>query len=540
MVNVINTHGGSIYMEKIRLDKYIDPIYILTMYKISGSIDVSENPEWPPEINRYIMFQKKFPDGMIYIGKVYKTMSNKTGSIIYLLGDVTNNGNIANLIRQYIIDNRLDADKFDLLIESNGWQYTTKKNILKLFQKQSINSTDLGENIHKLRDMGNNEVLFDDPNSRSTLKNKYYHRSQDNPDTTVPLTEIINLENIDDFSFIEKHKKKNPEYENSGIDDNDNSPEHIESMIPDHVKEYRDQIIRSIESSEPKEIIIVDQQMIDHYVEKKEALVKESIKIREYIENILIQSEKTEVKIYDTLQFIYYDGYLHIFRKDLPIKEDITHDLMGDTPENPKLKYFNKEYGIPIRHNILKYILFQNELQEKFEVDREIMTEAELLLSQEYIIALTPEPRYQIWTVLRLIRLWYGDPILQNHIRKIKILVNQWRARTDRPFNQKNGIKFSIGCYPRYGVKSARIVIKRLMYHFVIYADAIGWKSNPPSYFKIINNLIQYSNCNQALKLYYRKMISLNGQTNKSFSRNYTTINQPNTDILKQYKPLES
>lgn len=178
------------------------------MYKISGSIDVSENSEWPPELNRYIMFQKKFPDGTIYIGKVYRTMSNKTGCLIYLLGDVTNNREPDNQIREYIIDNKLEANKFDLLIESNGWRYTTKKNILQLFQKQSINSTDFGEQIHKLRDRGNNEVLFDDPNSRSTLKNKYYHRSQDNPETTVPLTSIINLENIDDFSFIEKYKKK--------------------------------------------------------------------------------------------------------------------------------------------------------------------------------------------------------------------------------------------------------------------------------------------------------------------------------------------
>lgn len=509
------------------------------MYKISGSIDVNVNPIWPPVITRYIMFQKKFPAGRIYLGKVYDTVHDKTSCLVYLIGDARNKKGVANSARRYIKDKHLEPNKFDLLIESNGWRYTTKKNILKLFQKQSIDSTDLGENIHNPASAINNEALYDEPMSRSTLTNKYYHRSQDDPLTGVSLTNLINLENMDDFNFIERYRENHPNFKNDGIDDTDNTPDHIDTLIPDHVKKYMADIMASIETSKPEEIIIVDQLMIDKYVEKKETLLRESMKIKDYIVNVMINSEKTELRLYDTLQIIYYDGYLHIFRKDLPIKEVITHTLMGDTSANPKLKHFNNEYGIPIRHNILKYLLFQNELQEQFDVDREIMNEAELLLSQEYIIALTPEPRYQIWTVLRLIKLWYGDVILQNNIRKIKILVNQWRARTDRPFNRKNGIKFSIGCYPRYGKASAQIVLKRLIYHFALYTEAIGWKSNPPSYFKMVNSLIQYSNCNQALKLYYRRMNELSGQNNRSFNKNYTLINQQNTDILEQYVHLE-
>jgi hypothetical protein len=58
---------------------------------------------------------------------------------------------------------------------------------------------------------------------------------------------------------------------------------------------------------------------------------------------------------------------------------------------------------------------------------------------QEYLIALQPEPKYQIWVVKRLIMAWYADVDLQNNIRKIKILINQWRARSDQEFNKKNG-----------------------------------------------------------------------------------------------------
>ncbi len=145
-----------------------------------------------------------------------------------------------------------------------------------------------------------------------------------------------------------------------------------------------------------------------------------------------------------------------------------------------------------------------------------------------------------MWCLIRLIKLWFGDIVLQNNIRKIKVIVNQWRVRTDRAFNQHNGIRFSIGIYPRYGKKSATNILKHLLYHFAIYSQAIGWKGNPPSYFKMVNDLISYSNCNQSLKLYYRRIAELNSQANHSFTDNYTRIKSAygNTDILEQYVQL--
>lgn len=168
------------------------------------------------------------------------------------------------------------------------------------------------------------------------------------------------------------------------------------------------------------------------------------------------------------------------------------------------------------------------------------MQEAELILSQEYIIALTPEPRYQLWCVVRLIKLWFGDIDLQNNIRKIKLIVNQWRTRADQRYNKQNGIRFSIGIYPRYGKKSASIVLKKVMYYFSLYFQAVGWKNNPPSYFKIMNDLVSYTNGSQSLKLYYRRISEMNRESSGAFSTNLTKINsvQKNTDILEQYIEL--
>jgi hypothetical protein len=295
----------------------------------------------------------------------------------------------------------------------------------------------------------------------------------------------------------------------------------------------------------PQDILIVDQKMITDYVDDPNTLKYEGQKIMRFLSEALYLSgenaEKDVDKLYGATRFIYYNGYVHIFRTDIPLKEVITHKLLKDTDANPKLQILGKaEYDIPIRHNVLKYILFQNEIQKTITVDQRLLIEAELILSQEYIIALTPEPRYQLWCVVRLIKLWHGDIDLQNNIRKIKLIVNQYRTRSDMRYNVRNGIRFSIGIYPRYGKESAAIVLRKLMYYFSLYFQAVGWKNNPPSYFKIVNDLISYTNCDQSLKLYYRRIAEENGMQNGVFNKNYTMINSPgyNTDILEQYVPL--
>jgi hypothetical protein len=99
---------------------------------------------------------------------------------------------------------------------------------------------------------------------------------------------------------------------------------------------------------------------------------------------------------------------------------------------------------------------------------------------------------------------WYADEELQNNIRKIKVLINQWRAKNNKAYNQKNGTLPSIVVYPRYGKKSAKLVISKLSQYFLLY-NSIGWECSKPIYFVKINNLMWYTNGSIDLKMYFKK-----------------------------------
>lgn len=556
------------------------------MHKISGMIEPGDNPKWPPMLNKYIIVQKTQPSGQIYIGLIKKVLDNNVGAIIILVkGFEYPNKDVIPFIKA-----SSDPKKFMLVIETDGWRYTTELKIRELLDGSNPSYTvndDTGPEKEQ-------ELLYDDTHSGNvTLNNQYYATSTDNPMIDVPLHKLIDSQDMDDFAFL---VRKDVTYENKELLQTEllinstlaDSP--IEDNLSAKLIEFRPSIIAKLEGSvveiteeeevpvsgdvsgeleraqqrkkkredqssviermnkeitKPQDILIVDSLMITNFVENPSTLQLEAEKIKRYLTEAFYLSgdnaEQNVDKLYGTLRFIYYNGYLHIFRIEIPLRENITHELLGDSVEDPKLKMLGPaEYNRPIRHNVLKYILFQNEIQKNMSVDQQLLNEAELVLSQEYIIALTPEPRYQIWCVVRLIKLWYGDIELQNNIRKIKLLVNQYRARVDKKYNIHNGIRFSIGIYPRYGKASAAIVLKKIMYYFSLYFQAVGWKGNPPSYFKVVNDLISYTNCDQSLKLYYRRIAEANGESNNVFTKNYTTMISPgnNTDILEQYVKL--
>lgn len=545
------------------------------MRKIDGPLESEGNPRWPPSKDKYIMVRKTQPDGPIYLGMVRAILKGDVGIIISLVkGFEYPNREVVPYIKA-----SADPKKYMLVIEKDAWRYTSEEKIRDYLNKSSPFDTE-DDNAH----VRHEELLYETTRPGSnTLSNKYYYKATDNPYIDVPLYKVIDNQDIDDFAFLVSedsvYTNKDTLREELLVDITVETPEDVENYVDDKVKQFRQIILKKLEGemieeetvpaednetikssrldtssiikkmndepTTPQDVLIVDQAMINTFVNNLDTLEKEGEKIVRYLQEAFYLAgddrEQNSDKLYGSLRFIYYNGYVHIFRTDIPLKEVITHKLLNDTDENPKLKVLGKaEYGIPIRHNVLKYILFQNELQKNLSIDQRLLAEAELILSQEYIIALTPEPRYQIWCAVRLVKLWFGDIDLQNHIRKIKLIVNQYRTRADMRYNVRNGIRFSIGIYPRYGKKSASIVLKKIMYYFSIYFQAVGWKNNPPSYFKIVNDLVSYTNCDQSLKLYYRRVSEMNGQKNNVFSDNFTTIKSPgyNTDILEQYVKL--
>lgn len=521
------------------------------MNKLVGTIDPYHNPMWPPAVNTFIITSNNKDT---YIGKVVYQSFDTNTVLLHLAKSFYVSSNISNVPNIQHMQNIQKIPKRKLLSVPStwGWRYTTIPQIEKFLESDDN------------KQIPCDELVYDDiRNGKATIGNKYYGsliNKGNNNSKKLCLNKVINIDDMDDFAFLARMDEIDIDGINYTESMNDYSYD-IESLIPDKVKDQRKNIIMMLEnnvtdaenellvmkakkSNTPQDILITDQSMITQYVDNKVMLKLEADKlIRYFRESLRLEGSNAEIndeKLYESVRFVYYDNYIHIFREGIPVKEVITHDLLDDDDaDNPKLKILNDEYDKPIRYDILKHLLFQNKTQKSFKTDNNLMSEAELILGQEYIIALSPEPRYQIWCVMRLIRLWYGDVDLQNNIRKIKFIINQYRCRSDQKFNIRNGIRFSIGVYPRYGKKSASIILKKLMYYFSTYIQAIGWKKNPPSYFKIVNDLISYSNSNQILKLYYKNVAREYGQQNEVFNKNFTLVNDPRkTDIMERYIKL--
>ena len=160
------------------------------------------------------------------------------------------------------------------------------------------------------------------------------------------------------------------------------------------------------------------------------------------------------------MQVKIHSGYVYITRTGATISDVITKKLV------PSLNYFKWQENKPIDYHTLKYVIFQNSFQKNIETNIVQKREAEDILSQEYVIALQPSSYYLLWTIKRLIMIWYGDTVVESNIRKIKILINQFRADPNQDYNKKHGLLPQILIYPRYGSESARIIISRLEYYF--------------------------------------------------------------------------
>lgn len=256
------------------------------------------------------------------------------------------------------------------------------------------------------------------------------------------------------------------------------------------------------------------------------------------------------------LLFKAHKGYVHVFRKHIGVptikyatesvpqqtSQQLTPGQTGlvqgqisqpqygfflgqDTiteANTPGLKYFKWQYGLPIDYDTLKYVLFQNKFQENLVQDKSQLEEAKRILAQEYLIAFQPEPLYVMWFAKRLIECWYADDDLNANIRKIKILVNLYRARNN-DHNRVHGVLPIIVIYPKYGATSAEIVIKKLLTHFWKQIP-VGWKCSHPTYFVRLTDFLYYTNGAIDLKLYHRKVLeeSKESLANKSFGKTYT------------------
>jgi|GEM_PF-5280192 len=251
------------------------------------------------------------------------------------------------------------------------------------------------------------------------------------------------------------------------------------------------------------EIIVNNLHVIqDDLITEPEYEIDEGAKILEWIETNLVfyggsKSNYFGRYLFPDLVSVQYRGHIFLARGGLKIT-----DTVG---KNIHLKQLKDLYGKPIdredlvdklistdaKWNLSNFTLNPNKNKDPKE---EIKEDALKILSEEYFICLQPEPRYMLYALKRLIIAWYADTDLSSSISKIRLLINQYRARRDVPYQDSLlGTLPSILIYLRYGSTNANRALNKINYYFTNYVN-IGWLGNDPDYFIKYNNLIYYSN----------------------------------------------
>lgn len=447
------------------------------MSKITGFMNKSDNPSWPPIQNSLIAIQKN-TDDKIYLGKVIENKDGNYLSIVKVLNDMTYIDKLINEnseLSQY-------NNGYLGLISSYAWNYVDESKLQAFMTEKPINNPIISNSCSADND---NEY-----NDNSLLNNK------------------------DELGMNSLFMEKDVNSKLTNINDKFRPlPQEIMTALKLKLKNSE-----SV-SEDDKKIVVNKTIAIKNLIESKDDEINEGRKIVDWIKDNLISTKFNNVNLFEDLKMVIFNGYVHITRRGINVEDVITPEIV------PNLNFLRWQYMIPIDYDTLKFILFQNKYQKDIEKDKQTQKEAEKILSQEFLIAFQPDPIYQLWCLKRILIAWYADEILQKNIRKIKIIINQWRCKSDKSYNKQFGVQPSIIVYPRYGKDSARKVLTKLSDYFVLY-DSTAWKCSKPSYFSKINNLIWYTNGSIDLKSYFRTVKNGFKQTVKNdvFNEQYNKL----------------
>lgn len=474
--------------------------------KIRGSLNKYENPKWPPPLGSLVLVDHPNYKDNLFVGTVHQYLPNTDGAIIVLL----NNKHYNEVVLEHknILPSGSTIGMLMLLPKVHGWKYVDINKFNKEFGKCFNTVIDQPKTQAELT-IGS---TYEDPSASKNAKCDGDDGVKDysllNEKGELQMEDLFKEKDINQELF-----KKDEKFIFLG--------DRIKTMLLSKIE-----LNETIPKEESKNIVNKTT-AIDRLINKKEDEINEGTKIIEWVKtNILNEKTKntsylsySDIKIFDGLKYGIFAGYVHFSRKGIRVD-----DVINET-NVPGLKYFRWQYGIPIDYDTLKYILFQSEFQQKIKKNIDEQKEAERIFSQEYLIALQPEPQYQIWSLKRLIMCWFADKELEKNIRKIKIIINQYRSRADNEFNQKYGCLPSIVIYPRYGKESARKVLLKILHYFALYQN-IGWSCSKPSYFVKVNDLVWYTNGSIDLKQYFTKTLgSYDGKTsNKSFNKYFSEV----------------
>ena len=482
--------------------------------------------DWPPQEGQSIIIEN---DSNKFKGTTIKNIWNNTASVVKLDND--------NYIELSFKDNSEynNGKGYYLLLANHYWNYENSSNVqdteIKSIEQDTPIQQNYGNNyasnrantsnnlqvsdfshIHNLT-LEEKQKLFENINPNAVLSNK--------ESSGIPHDHIDVTQNPMYTPLLSKPKKDY--FSEKEIDIIlSNTGKAFTSLSSDKI-ELLNRKLKSFEVIDSKDIksVVNKTVAINNLITEPDDEINEGSKIKNWIEKIL------KTNLFTDLQVKIHSGYVYITRTGATISDVITKKLV------PSLNYFKWQENKPIDYHTLKYVIFQNSFQKNIETNIVQKREAEDILSQEYVIALQPSSYYLLWTIKRLIMIWYGDTVVESNIRKIKILINQFRADPNQDYNKKHGLLPQILIYPRYGSESARIIISRLEYYFSLYIDEntnpgyadIQWKNSQPSYFIKKNAFMYFSNGSIDLKNYIKESFKSNsGFVNDIFTKDYSEL----------------
>ena len=490
------------------------------------------NPNWPPSINSNVNV-KDPSDNKWYQGKIKNIIWNSTACVVKLDPPHVFQENSLRDYPEYESGNN-----HYLLLPSYHWQYTNqdKMNNVQPSINKVVDKTITNININKnVVDLVPNVVK---PNNEINIENHKVDTNQyllgtEKIGITIDKTDKINKKVINNFQQFKTNIEpitnemlvdaNNPYYRPMlGLNEVDFAEQKMESKLYTNLKST----IKSLSSNESKTMIdklkrfevinpndikfIVNKNIsINNLINDPEDEINEGGKIIKHV-------TKMSKDIFTDLQARIHLGYVYFTRKGGMVQDIVTKKLV------PKLDYFPWQDGKPIDYNVLKYVIFQNNYQKSIKENLLQKSEAEAILGLEYIIAIQCKSHYVFWCLKRLLMIWYADKELEQNIRKIKVLINHYRADPTQDYNKINGILPMIAIYPKYGIENARLLISKLEYYFSLYIEdnfnrsyqEIFYPNSNPSYFLKKNNLLYYTNGSIDLKMYIKESMNCNDKIN--------------------------
>ena len=245
-------------------------------------------------------------------------------------------------------------------------------------------------------------------------------------------------------------------------------------------------------------------------------------------------SEFTDkTNLFDFIKFRIVGDYIELVNKNYDENNrKITRDLI------PNLVSLEDEYGKSIDHLKLINMILESKTPEDILVNQEKIKEAIKILSQEYYICIQPKVELLLWTICRLIICWYSDKNLYERIYKVKILINLYRSRGLKEFNQDYDVLPIITVIPKYGKIDAIKVGSHLNYYFFVYRR-LGNEESNPTYFNKLDDLMYYTNGSLDIKKHVKFILNKKKETavlvNEYNNKIATATEIVDTDIQKVY-----